>query len=267
MLASADPSEHGPWSLAVTRNYMRACLGLIQAMAQIVTVESVQEQLEYLMDMLQMCRSDNLSVRILVPSLMLRLDQDQECYDFLKWWAVATEDFTYEWEITDSLYLNIRSANVFESLDVFNKKFRAFTHLVCLVLLKIKLLFDLIRLQQAEVSLRPRAPREIIDMILPLVPQSPIVKAQCIRMDGHTRAVKIKTLQVQVDILFKYVSIANKYFWTALSDHSGRWIPMPEFFAEGSVEESQVALKATYDAWIETPGAIEFVKAKLEGKD
>jgi hypothetical protein len=27
-----------------------------------------------------------MGVRDLIPALYIRLDQDQECYDFLKWW-------------------------------------------------------------------------------------------------------------------------------------------------------------------------------------
>lgn len=69
-----------------------------------------------------------------------------------------------------------------------------------------------------------------------------------------------------MDILFNAVSKANKHFWPALSSPDRHLTARPEACARGTVEEMQDALRLAYDAWSETPGAIEFIKAKMQGK-
>lgn len=73
------------WGLLPTRDYMRARYSVVDGMGRIHNVEAVEARLDHLMDMLRLCRSDNMGTRSLVPSLMLRLNKDQECYDFIKW--------------------------------------------------------------------------------------------------------------------------------------------------------------------------------------
>ena len=73
------------WGLLQTRDYMRARFGLVDAILKIRTYDAVSSALEHIMDMLRLCRSDNLGVRDLVAHLLLRLCKDQKCYDFVKW--------------------------------------------------------------------------------------------------------------------------------------------------------------------------------------
>lgn len=100
MFTPVDPFINGLghfWGMVGTRDYMRARFALVEALGKIKTCDSVQKQLEHAMDML-LCRADNLGVMYLVPALMLRLDKDQECYDFLKWWGTTGNDDDYDWE-------------------------------------------------------------------------------------------------------------------------------------------------------------------------
>jgi len=71
---------------------MRARFAAADALLKANTAVSVANALEHFKDMLRLCRSDNLAVRHVVPVLMLRLGQEQECYDFLKWWAITGKD-------------------------------------------------------------------------------------------------------------------------------------------------------------------------------
>ena len=65
--------------------YMKSRLKLARAMSGIRTRESLQAQLTHVMDVLRMSDSDENGLRNLAPVLMLRLNQDQDCYNFLKW--------------------------------------------------------------------------------------------------------------------------------------------------------------------------------------
>jgi hypothetical protein len=47
-------------------------------------------------DMQRLRRSDNLGLRDMMPAIMLRLDLDQECYDFVKWWVTCDPDGNYD---------------------------------------------------------------------------------------------------------------------------------------------------------------------------
>ncbi|KIW62237.1 hypothetical protein PV04_10432 [Phialophora macrospora] len=72
------------WSTLNTRDYMRARFELADTIRRLGTLDGVTEALDHMRDMLRLCRSDNMGIRHLVPAMMLQLDQDGECYDFVK---------------------------------------------------------------------------------------------------------------------------------------------------------------------------------------
>lgn len=267
----ADPFTNGVgyfWGMFETRHYMRLRFAMVEKLAEVKTVESVQAQLDHLMDMLRLCRSDNMGVRDYVPALMLRLNKDQECYDFMKWWTVISDDDHYDWGDTELPYLDIKNADVFEPVDPFLGQFRGLASNVPLILLKIKLLFDLARLEESAASLSTKrnVPREIVDQIQSSIPQSPAVAANREMMDGGARLAAIKNLKTQIDTLYNEINKTNKHFWPALMNPHRHLTARPEAFSAGSVEEMQLVLKNNYAAWIETPGAIDFVKAKFNAR-
>ena len=71
------------WDIADTRTYMRVRHSHVGALLEIKNRTAVQTALDHLLDMLRLNRKDNMGVRDLIPALYIRLDQDQECYDFL----------------------------------------------------------------------------------------------------------------------------------------------------------------------------------------
>lgn len=255
------------WGILPTRDYMKARFTLVKAMDEVYNAQSVKAQLGHFMDMLRLCRNDNMGVRDLVPGLMLRLDRDQECYDFIKWWQVFSGNSPYNRENTDFPYLNIKSADIFEPVEQFCGRFTNLSHLTCLCLLKIKLLFDVTRLEQSAASLGPIIPREILDLIQSSVPQSPAVRTSndIIFGDSDIRETMIVKLMMQIDVIFNAVKEANEYFWPALIDPDINLTEEPEYYSAGSVEEMILVLLYNYSAWAETPGAIDFIGTKVDG--
>ncbi|KAM6532647.1 hypothetical protein FALCPG4_005700 [Fusarium falciforme] len=77
------------YGLVSTRDYMSHRLALASRLRDLGTLDGVREALEHMQGMLRLCRSDNMGLRDIVPTMMLRLDLDQECYDFVKWWATC----------------------------------------------------------------------------------------------------------------------------------------------------------------------------------
>jgi hypothetical protein len=75
----------------------------------------------------------------------------------------------------------------------------------------------------------------------------------------------IDKLKAQIDAIFDAVEEANEHFWPALIDPDIDLTEIPEAYSPGSVEEMILVLRYNYDAWAETPGAIDFIEAKVDG--
>ena len=100
MFFAANPFENSDghfWGITETRPYMQARFALVESLLAINTTEAVQEGHSNVMDMLRLCRSDDIGVRDLVPALFLRLKRDQECYDYVKWYNTSGQDSHYDW--------------------------------------------------------------------------------------------------------------------------------------------------------------------------
>lgn len=102
---------------------------------------------------------------------------------------------------------------------------------------------------------------------MPYLPQTSAVRARREIMNGDKLSEEMKSLETQVDALFKKVNEANRFFWPALVSPDRHLTAQPESFSTGSMEEMQVCLKFNYDAWAETTGAIDFVQVKMQGRD
>lgn len=164
------------WGILDTRDYMRARFALaVEHLLRLGTLDGAQESLEHMRDMLRLCRGDNLGVRDIVPAAMLRLDLDQECYDFVKWWATCDPDGRYDWGDMTLPHLNIRGADVLEKPDFLIGKFRALNYVVAVLLLKLKLLVDILNLKVTRKILAHRLlPAELWQPIELAVVRSPL---------------------------------------------------------------------------------------------
>ena len=264
----ANPFENAVghfWGMLDTRDYMRARYGLVEALLKIKTFDAVKSAAEHIRDMLRLCRSDNMGVRDLLPALWLRLGRDQDAYDFVKWYGTAGDDSHYDWGNMDLPYLNVVNANVFESPKYLCGRFPNLSPLLCVALLKIKLLLDLEALQYSA-FLAIKLPQELADRVRFFIPMSEVIwKDGNIMSDIHQRD-RIRDLSHQIDTLFIAITKANKHFWPALVNPGAHLKARPDAYSHGSLAEMQLKLQYWFDAWNETPGAIEFIKAKIDKK-
>ncbi|KAM7189661.1 hypothetical protein V8F33_009909 [Rhypophila sp. PSN 637] len=108
--------------------------------------QGIEDALALFLMMLQHGRADHLGCRRLIPALYLQLGRDQECYDFLKWWATADRE---EKALCDTSrpYLDIRDADATSHEDVVKfwvspktAPVNSLFHLAPLLLLKMRLL-------------------------------------------------------------------------------------------------------------------------------
>ncbi|MCJ1439195.1 hypothetical protein MMC27_008586 [Xylographa pallens] len=252
------------WGIHETRPYMRARYGLVEALLQIKTYAAVEAADSHIMDILRLCRTDNMGVRDVLPALDLRLGRDQQCYDFCKWWATTGQEGDYDWGELDNPYLDIKDADVFEPP---NERFlSAFDlgHSVAITLLKIKLLIDVRALQNSSM-IRTRVPQEILDSLRWQVVGSFIATNKSI-MNNIDQTPLIQTLERQVQDLYTGVKKSNKHFWPALLNPERHLTTRPNAFSHGSMEQMQLVLKNSLDAWTETPGAMDVIKKLTKDK-
>ncbi|RJE22277.1 hypothetical protein PHISCL_05369 [Aspergillus sclerotialis] len=268
----ANPFENSVglfWGVWGTRDYMRARFGLVDALGDVNTYDAVRKQLVHARDMLRLCRSDNLGIRDLVPSLLLRLNRDQECYDFIKWWCTTGQDSHYDWANMDLGYLDIQNANAFEPIAGLVHGFKDLGMMNALALLKIKLLLDLVALKNStDVPTLRVIPRGVFDAIRSHLPRSPIITQDNAMLERDDHSTEIRNLEEQVCQLYSHIHKQNPYCWRLLL-YPGAFLEKderPGMYSRGSFEEAQIVLGYSHDAWIETPGARAVIKAQYEGR-
>ncbi|KAJ5154330.1 uncharacterized protein N7500_009769 [Penicillium coprophilum] len=77
---------------------------------------------------------------------------------------------------------------------------------------------------------------------------------------------EIVKLKAQIRALYKAVQKLNPHFWPALVNPDEHLNAKPMMFSIGSVEQMQMTLNLTYEAWHEAPGAIVVIELAIEGK-
>jgi hypothetical protein len=247
------------WGILGTRDYMRARYAVVEALLKINTKQAVQTALDHLLDMLRLCRSDNMGVRDSVPSLYLRLGRDQEAYDFCKWWTTCDPDGEYDWGDMSLPYLNLHGEDVFESVDWLPKDYPTLSYTVAVTLIKIRLLKDLRTLERIKREAGPHVPQEILDYIRSQAVSSIIAQNRTI-LERDDQSAQIRELEKQIKTLFDTVKKANRWFWPAMLKPERELTSRPNYYSSGNESEMVLRLQECYNAWIETPGAIGVIE-------
>ncbi|KAL8676592.1 MAG: hypothetical protein Q9186_006908 [Xanthomendoza sp. 1 TL-2023] len=249
------------WGIFETRNYMRSRYALVEALLEIKNYAAVEAAQDHIRDILRLCRSDNMGTRDLLPALCLRLGRDQECYDFCKWYATTGSECKYDWGNMDLGFLDVKDADVFESLpNGFLSRYGNLSLTVAVTLLKIRLLLDLRALQNSMILRRKVAP-EILDIVRSQLVTTLILGNSKI-MNSADQRPAVRDLEKQVQMLYSRVGAHNKQFWPALLNPRKHLGAQPHAYSAGSLEEMQMVLNHSYDSWKETPGAIEVIRTR-----
>ncbi|KAI1820724.1 hypothetical protein F4861DRAFT_521980 [Xylaria intraflava] len=247
------------WGLLHTRDYMRARLVLAERLVSLGTLEGVSEGLEHMRDMMRLCRSDNMGIRSIVPVIMLRLDLDQECYDFVKWWATCDPNGTYDWGDMTLPYLDTHGADVFENPTFLLGKYSALNCIVALLILKLKLLVDIRNLKIArKVLARRQLPLELRDLIEQNVVRSPL--SAKFHKESYASLLEIEMkLMYHARLLGACIDENNDNFMFNLFEPEQALGDTPDFYSHGSWEEMVLSMQYSYAAWWETEGVLDLL--------
>jgi hypothetical protein len=227
---------------------------------QVNTRAAMQAALDNIMDMLRLCRSDNMGLRDIAPGLLLRLGRDQACYDFVKWWMLREPDRDIDSGRTEGAYLDLTDEDVFEAPEAFtDTRWLDITPLLAITLLKIRLLIDLKAMQRVKREAGPVVPQEVLDVINAHTVSS-VVAANRDIFERQDLAPQIRELEAQIRKLYDTARKANKYMWPAMLRPGNHLTARPGYSSAGTIKEMQVKLPYMYNAWSETPGAIGVIE-------
>jgi hypothetical protein len=252
-MTTANPMENAVgyfWGILETRTYMRARPAIVEALQRIKTKSSLEAQRDHMRDMLRLSRSDNIGVRYLIPAVLLRLGEDQACYDFAMWYETSGAATDYDWGNMSLPFLDVKNADVFADIDMFRSEYACLHFLAAVTLLKIRLLLDLRDLQNAIDSSTDRSTISLRSTIIS-------GNAEIIARRKYTNL--ITKLEDQIEELYGLVEDANEFFWPAIRAPERHIRTRPMACSRGSREEMQTAVVCAYEAWFNTSGALEYV--------
>lgn len=260
------------WAIVTTRDYMLARHYLANLLRNTLTLDGTQEALDHSLDMLWLCRSDNLGLRDMVPALMLQLDKDQESYDFVKWWFNVAQDTRYDWDGLSMPYLDVRNADVLEGVKFLDDKHWNISHVTTILLIVIKLLIDMRNIDNVGRVTTGRLPLELAAKIQLTVIRSPLAVRYQKMYEENEAGFHREILRVESQIKQLGTSIhhKNEHFFRMVLDHDPNKTDLPEAYTHGSPQEAQLMVHNAYIAWYQTEGVIPTMNRALamsEAKD
>ncbi|EHY51981.1 hypothetical protein HRR83_003456 [Exophiala dermatitidis] len=248
------------WGILNTRDYMRARFELADTVRLAGTLDGVTEALEHMRDMLRLCRKDNVGVRHIIPPVMLQLDQDQECYDFIKWYETEGQRGDYDWGNMDLPFLNIKGADILEDVEYLRGKYADVHNVSAVMLLKLKLLVDIINIKLARKVISARLPPETWEGVELRVIRSPLSRQWVGKSDQLLTSVQQK-LEIHVKLLARTLQTLNEHFVSTLLE-ADEWLSeSPYTYSRGSFEEMLLLLQYSYAAWWQHEGVLELLQS------
>ncbi|KAH6960316.1 hypothetical protein DER45DRAFT_627423 [Fusarium avenaceum] len=227
-------------------------------------IEAVNEALENLLDMFRRPRRQHMVVEEIVPHLYLRLNRDQEAYDFLKWYTSTVVESNCDRENINITYLDVNDADVLEEpLDVWsNGKFLTLDHVVAVTLIKVRILLDLQVAQNSFRVLKGIMPLEIIEMIrgqlIGSVLQS---RPKILRKTTEEISTLIQTMKSQIIALYKSVHIYNPHFWRLMLNNETTPVRLKGWpHLRGTEDQAYQTLNYCWSSWVESHGALRLMK-------
>lgn len=259
-------------------NYMRARHELMGLCKQAQTLDGLQEALGHLEGLLRLTPDDTYGLRFVAPSLMLRLDRDQECYDSINWWANLRID---PWERESRYIQKAILRPLHDILDtpapgvLMQNPWLNLNYLVALLHLRLKLLIDMRNLVITRKVLSTTAlPAELWDLIERAVLRSPLSTKFLRQSPAELKRIE-RSLREHAVALGRRVVAANVHFmpgWFNAEEvlrKSERWPDNVELYAEmtwgvknrGSYNEMVWAMKTSFATGWETIGIHELMHA------
>ncbi|OWZ12606.1 hypothetical protein PHMEG_00014197 [Phytophthora megakarya] len=253
-----DTSVGHFWGIHSTRPYMRAKFEVIRALSTIASRAAIQAALVEAMDCMRLCRSDNLGIREVIPTLHLLLDEYQEAYDFMKWYITSGEDPHYDWANMDLPFLNVHGADMTEPIPQSLHQGRNVFFSSSFVYIK-RMLAKAVKdaITAHELADRASLPAGVTDSL-----------GAFLAPNGHTRNLaelkKLrKKLKDQMHEAFAVSHFQNQHFWYGVLDPTPIvQAPKPPHYEPGDVNQVKLWVQQNALLWRDHH---EFIREKRGG--
>ncbi|RAK98162.1 zinc finger MYND domain-containing protein, partial [Aspergillus ibericus CBS 121593] len=249
-------------------DYLFSKYFLTEVMDKINTRQAVQERLDLLLSLVHVFRADEVGTRWKIPALLIRLQRDQESYDFMKWFCLAKKRTPID-EMNPALpFLDMKNADAFEDVIQFTSEWKAsrlverIHTMLALTLLKVRLVLDLRMLETVGTAIGETILPEIHIHIQAYVVESSVISKDRALLARWDHGVIIAELEKQIRVLMEEVQRFNEHIWSTLVDGP---FPLAIVYTSGSPEEAVSIMTQCHAAWSESPGAIPFIRERSAG--
>ncbi|KAM7212955.1 hypothetical protein V8F06_011659 [Rhypophila decipiens] len=264
------------WRNIPQRLYLKARFIHAETLIRSWRRQGIEDALTIYLAMLQHDRADHQGCRHLIPALYIRLGRDQECYDFLKWWATTVRDEELLSDMTRP-YLDTKNADATSLEDLVKLWIEPETEYMNSLFLVAPLLLLKIRLLRAVQEIfnhREEEPdlttEQVLEKIRPqvgdILERRPdlIPSGTDIFETGSPLGKAADDLEESIDKLVHKVNELNEYYIPmVLFPDPAEFSAGPQMYTPGSEEEARMCFMYTFNAWMETPYSMEELKTGL----
>jgi hypothetical protein len=253
-IATPFESHVGTFSVfPITRRWLQAKYLMTDAiMRHSGTLDAMTKGLDQFLCVLYFDRSDALGVRYRIPSLMIRLGQDQDCYDFIRWWEATPEAAGNP----KTRFQLVKRGDLMEKPTFI----RQFPFLVACLLLKVKILQDIVYLKISRKVLSKRMPAELCIQISKGVIQSP-ASARFVGLATEALTIREGETLLHCHQIAAAIVRADREFLPKLLDCSEAVLSFrPVERSVAAHKGSATVMRDAYPAWQETPGAFDLMR-------
>ncbi|KAE9044805.1 hypothetical protein PR003_g4341 [Phytophthora rubi] len=244
------------WKIHSTRPYMSAKMDLIRGLSAIPSRPAIEAALAETKGCLRLCRSDNVGVREVVPTLLLLLGQYQEAYDYIKWYQTSGQDEHYDWANMELPYLDVHGADMTEELP---GRIRDVFFMSILVYVKMTLANTVKEAVTAyELADRASLPTVVTDSLGAFLAPSGNMRSLDDLKELH------KKLTRQLTEAFSLAHSKNKHFWGVMLDPAPLiQAPDPSFYSPGDKNEVRVWAEQNAMLWADHHEFIREYRGKM----
>lgn len=257
------------WGIRETRDYCTArayLAGLISNFADEKKFSYIYEiSLGHYMDLLRLIHGDNMGLRFIVPFIFLKLNRDEECYNYIKWWLTIDPNGVYDWgnapESNPGDWLYLKDQDIFEDHTQYLSEYSSLKFSVAFMCIKMRIIakFKLMNLIEETVD------ATISEEGLSLSPFSSDILPTSKNLLFHKTSSPHCTLEKQLEMLQSLLTIVNndnKCFLPAVLNPD----PLlsndpPSAISFGSPEEAYETLQSSLEIIKSIPGCMDAIKA------
>lgn len=245
-----------------TRPYMSTRYDVVINQLNIRTGEAVEAALANLLDMLRLCRGDNMGVRSSIPALYLRLGRDQEAFDFLKWYADVTPDF--DWGDVEKPMLDVKDADAFAPVELDSSGLGMdLSFKLALLLIKARLFVDVSLLEGFLQKLGKDAPADKMEIVEEEAMTNILSNRRDI-VDAADYTPIMATLRRQMVDIYTNIMAHNKYIVPGLENPTRYSAAQPRAYTRGDEGEAILAYRNSWYSWAECPTVLQQILPLLK---